>query len=615
VAASLLVCGAALLSSAPAEAAPTTFTVCPTGCALTTIQAAVTAAVAGDTINVGEGTYNEFGIVIDKPLTITGAGLGKTVVNGGGTSVGSVPGIFRILPGDVSQGGGDIKISRMTLKNPGKDTTATQYYDISIAAKQVTTGIGKIELDRLDLQGPDDKAHDGYGIYADGGVTDGADRDAPEISLTKSKVKGQSHAGIGLDAWRGKATIADNDLNEGTSGRGAILVMNGYTTSRMTDPVIVKDNKSAGRLVYVKNYAGPTFGGYDDIQITGNTINDLAGGSGSDCNVAAGPDCGILVSSNAASSGGATLMDKVLITGNKMRGDGVSTSTAGVFIGGDVKDVKVNENSIVGVGNGINVAQDQGRNAVAVTARHNRLFADKSGLRNATTAAIDATENWWGCQGGPASGSSYCSSVDNTGPGSIGASTWVITTAAADSASIAAGKDIGVTGSLGKLNNGTSLGLPAFFTGLASAFNADKGKFNPNSGTLDQTYSDSKKYRAPASAMADTITVTLDREEFTGTRSVSNAAVAAYGDAVVTGEPVPVKITVGTPDDPADGNADDSGTGDSAAALAGASLPATGGPAAVSALNIGMALMSIVMGFALVVANRERRPTSRHRSA
>ena len=453
--------GGVFLSATPASAA--TLTVCATGCDHTTIQAAVTSAVAGDTINVGAGTYDEFGIIIDKPLTIQGAGEGTTIVDGGGGSVGSVPGIFRILPGLAAKGSGAISISDMTLQNPNKNTTATQYFAISIGVKQLTTGISRIDLDELEIKGPGDPAKTGYGIYADGGLTGGVDQEFPEFTLTNSKISGQTYNGLGLDAWRAKATVDGNELFEGTNGQSAILVMNEYTPSRMTDPVIVTNNTSQGRLISVRNDVPGNFGGYDDIQITDNEISGLTAS-----------DFGVRVGSSTTTSASAHIA-KAVIENNSIRGDGTSAGTSGVLILGLVQDAQVNENNIVGVGTGINVVLNQTQSAVAVSAQRNRLFADTTGLANATTAAVNATENWWGCQDGPTSASTYCSPVTNTG-GARDTSTWVGSTASLDATIVETGTTT-VNGSLGRLNTGAAVALP--FVGLPAAFTADNGTLDP----------------------------------------------------------------------------------------------------------------------------------------
>lgn len=78
------------------------------GC-LTTIQAAVTAAAAGDTITVAAGTYNE-NVVIQKPLTLQGAGAGVTTLS----AISSNPTEGLIIKGVTS---GATVISGFTIQN------------------------------------------------------------------------------------------------------------------------------------------------------------------------------------------------------------------------------------------------------------------------------------------------------------------------------------------------------------------------------------------------------------------------------------------------------------------------------------------------------------------
>jgi hypothetical protein len=81
-----LVCLAAFFPGGRANAAAT-WTVCPSGCEFTDIQAGVDGAAAGDTLAIQAGIYEE-NVVIDKDLALQGSGSALTVVDGG--AVGSV---------------------------------------------------------------------------------------------------------------------------------------------------------------------------------------------------------------------------------------------------------------------------------------------------------------------------------------------------------------------------------------------------------------------------------------------------------------------------------------------------------------------------------------------
>ena len=74
-----------VLLFAPDQVGPAThrLTVCANGCAYTTIQAAIAAAVPDDHIAVAPGVYTEHLSLYDKRLTITGAAAATTILSGG----------------------------------------------------------------------------------------------------------------------------------------------------------------------------------------------------------------------------------------------------------------------------------------------------------------------------------------------------------------------------------------------------------------------------------------------------------------------------------------------------------------------------------------------------
>jgi hypothetical protein len=107
------------LDLAADPAGPPTYDVCPSGCAYTSIQTAINEAASGATITVGPGTYSEtLNFVIDKPLTLLGAGAQVDPIEGGrpgGESklVSSQPGAWAI----VYVKSDDVTISGFELEN------------------------------------------------------------------------------------------------------------------------------------------------------------------------------------------------------------------------------------------------------------------------------------------------------------------------------------------------------------------------------------------------------------------------------------------------------------------------------------------------------------------
>ncbi|HEU5425030.1 MAG TPA: hypothetical protein VFU72_15925, partial [Nitrolancea sp.] len=82
----------------PAAQASTTVTVCPLFCAYSQIQPAIDAASNGVTIVIAAGTFSG-GIIVNKNVTLQGAGATATTISGGDPVVNVDAGVTASIDG------------------------------------------------------------------------------------------------------------------------------------------------------------------------------------------------------------------------------------------------------------------------------------------------------------------------------------------------------------------------------------------------------------------------------------------------------------------------------------------------------------------------------------
>jgi parallel beta-helix repeat protein len=232
----------------------------------TTIQAAVTAATAGDIIYIADGTYNER-VVIDKSLTLDGESEGGTILDGTGL-MGTGKGI--LINSNVT----NVTIQELTVRNYAGSSGNT---DGGIYANG---GNNNLTVQNVTIQ----NNVGGSGFYANGpvdevllnyvtssGHTVGArgiviwNGLKSNITITNCEVFGNNCCGIELqDGSASGVTLSNNNVyNNGDNGIG-LVGLDGSVGANTISGNTLTDNGRFG--IEVKNPNGGT-------TLTGNTIS------------------------------------------------------------------------------------------------------------------------------------------------------------------------------------------------------------------------------------------------------------------------------------------------------------------------------------------------------
>ncbi|MEO0727672.1 MAG: T9SS type A sorting domain-containing protein [Bacteroidota bacterium] len=255
-----------------------TLTVCSSGCDYSTIAAAITAATAGDIIDIQVGTYTEAALTISKDLTIQGQGPSSTIVQAAATRDAASDGVFIINEGytvtikdltvqngntdpdngssDLSDGGGIwIRMnssSNITLAN----LTITNNYADDDGGGVYTVGGQDAILNMIDCVITNNEANASYAFAAGGGI---CNRGADVFNLTRCTIV-NNHAGVdggGLYSSEGSSTtivtnctIAENTIgieamNNETEGAGVHHLGSG-TSIAFINCTIVENSMTGG---------------------------------------------------------------------------------------------------------------------------------------------------------------------------------------------------------------------------------------------------------------------------------------------------------------------------------------------------------------------------------
>ncbi|MFI5394004.1 MAG: right-handed parallel beta-helix repeat-containing protein [Candidatus Binatia bacterium] len=382
------------------------------------IQGEIDHAQAGDTIDVGAGTYPEQ-VVVNKSLTLQGAGAGASIIQAPAVLAGDASGFMNIAT--ITGGGVSAEISGFTVTGPGPGACGSINTGIFVRDGAIANIHDNTIANISD--NPLSGCQNGQGIF----VGRAAFSTTGTATITNNLITGYQKGGIVVDNTGSTATITGNTVtgvgattqiaqNGIQVSRGAVATVSGNTVSgnlcnnSLCGPDLLNNDQSGGILLY---QAGPA------TQVSSNTVSNN--------------DVGIYNLADNSTISGNTL------TSNRWEGiildEGNATVTLNTIDGGNIGVAAVSftgntENSsgalscnyitTVAAGTGIELLdQDTGDSYVpTVTAHLNAIDGTGAGLVNTTTTPVNAENNWWGCVGGP--GNAGCNSVT----GNVDFSNW-----------------------------------------------------------------------------------------------------------------------------------------------------------------------------------------------
>jgi len=402
-------CAGLALSAGSADAATTNLYVSASGSdvggcgsaadACATVGYALTQGTAGDTINVGAGTFDENQMLLTYPVTIAGAGAGSTTIDVDGSAA-----------------------AACSSENP------SNVHAVTIGGCGGTVGAGSYALTGVTLEGvpdPNDGTPDLFdadGLPANVSIMLSNDAFLTNTTLDPSLA---SDAAVGV-LLRGNdvtdtVTVESDTFSGMYEGVYAYTDPGDITVSQDTFTNLTAYGATAGNPypsgsygplgIYMEdtfNASGPAMDG--PYLVSDNTFSGYSG-------------FGVFVAAGQGYSNVSGAIANVTISGNTfdlpVTSDGVVGTTAAIDLDADtnggntLSNIDIAENSISSSGTGaadVTLLDDPGSNPAntvsGISITGNSLLGGSGviGVGDPNGAAPTATGDWWGCATGPNSG-------------------------------------------------------------------------------------------------------------------------------------------------------------------------------------------------------------------
>jgi parallel beta-helix repeat protein len=361
-----------------------------------TIGAAVSAAMPGDTIQVAAGTYKE-DVTISQTLSLIGAGSASTIIDATGLANGiNIDGSAAAPKSGVS----GVVVTGFTVENANFQGILVQNASfVTVSENQVLNNDKSLVPSASGSSCPGLPAALASGEAFDCG--EGINLTGVDHSVIANNVVQHNSGGILISDDTGATfenliagnLVSDNGYACGitmASHSGMGLYSNTVSGNQSLRNGLLLFGEGAGVGIYA---AGPGMKNYSNV-----VINNIMMGNGLP---------GVAMHNHAAPAGApAADLDNNVIVGNTISQNGADvedTATSG--------PTGINIHSLVAV-NGTVISENlisQESIAVAFTAPGGETsvslnnFTAVTGVHNGGAGTVNATENWWGCLGGPQS--------------------------------------------------------------------------------------------------------------------------------------------------------------------------------------------------------------------
>jgi hypothetical protein len=380
-----------------------------------TIGAAVSAAAAGDQINIGPGQYSE-GVVISKTLSLVGAGAESTIIN----AQGQPNGVY--IDGLDNGGLSGVLVTGLTIRNANfEGILVTNTSNSVISNNHVTNNDQGLNYSAGTCPGQPvfetNEGEDcGEGVHLVGTYAVTVSNNA--VDLNSGGILLSDETGANFDNLITGNTVTDNPFDCGItlashapSPAASSKVPYGVFNNNIVGNTSAR-NGLAGAGAGVGIFAPGPGNMSPENKVIGNVIMDNAAS-------------GVAVHNHAAPAGAPPVnLNGLVIMRNYISGNGADTNDAatpgpvGINIFGvaAIYSTQILENTIDNETDDV-VINNPGGSSVHL----NNLLGGAVGLANLGTGSVDGTMNFFGCPGGPGT-TGGCSAVHGS---SVGSSPWL----------------------------------------------------------------------------------------------------------------------------------------------------------------------------------------------